>query len=122
MVGPVICEDGWHSPSIGRQGACSHHGGVNNDPQNAVGFLSFLSGIAGCFYSYKRMSKFAEKRIREEKELAKKIYEEKHKNDPHCPKHPGERMIKVEERRGSFWRCPRYPRCKKTKKIADTVY
>ena len=22
------CADGWNSPSIGRQGACSHHGGV----------------------------------------------------------------------------------------------
>ena len=23
-----VCKDGWASPSIGRQGACSHHGGV----------------------------------------------------------------------------------------------
>jgi hypothetical protein len=26
--GGLSCRDGWHSPSIGRQGACSHHGGV----------------------------------------------------------------------------------------------
>ena len=25
------CKDGWKSPSIGRQGACSHHGGVGGD-------------------------------------------------------------------------------------------
>lgn len=23
-----VCRDGWHSPSIGKSGACSHHGGV----------------------------------------------------------------------------------------------
>ena len=30
--------DGWHSPSIGSRGACSHHGGVNNH-----GILKFLA-------------------------------------------------------------------------------
>jgi hypothetical protein len=25
----AVCHDGWKSPSIGVQGACSHHGGVN---------------------------------------------------------------------------------------------
>jgi hypothetical protein len=25
---PLTCRDGWGSPSIGRRGACSHHGGV----------------------------------------------------------------------------------------------
>jgi hypothetical protein len=24
----VVCKDGWDSPSVGHQGACSHHGGV----------------------------------------------------------------------------------------------
>ncbi|WP_405986931.1 DUF3761 domain-containing protein [Streptomyces sp. NBC_00872] len=28
MPEPARCADGWLSPSIGRQGACSHHGGV----------------------------------------------------------------------------------------------
>ena len=27
----VLCADGWASPSIGRQGACSHHGGVKGN-------------------------------------------------------------------------------------------
>jgi hypothetical protein len=26
------CSDGWHSPSIGKRGACSHHGGVSDTP------------------------------------------------------------------------------------------
>ena len=28
IEGPTVCSDGWASGSIGRQGACSHHGGV----------------------------------------------------------------------------------------------
>ena len=41
LLGPTTCNDGWHSPSIGKQGACSWHGGVNNTPQ----FLSFLARV-----------------------------------------------------------------------------
>jgi len=28
MISDLQCIDGWSSSSIGRQGACSHHGGV----------------------------------------------------------------------------------------------
>ena len=28
----LVCMDGWQSGSIGKQGACSHHGGVNYMP------------------------------------------------------------------------------------------
>ena len=31
FIPELACEDGWKSPSIGKQGACSHHGGVRND-------------------------------------------------------------------------------------------
>ncbi|MFF2411841.1 hypothetical protein [Streptomyces sp. NPDC058092] len=34
------CQDGWHSPSIGQQGACSHHGGVVTWYQSNVGNLT----------------------------------------------------------------------------------
>jgi hypothetical protein len=33
------CKDGWHSPSIGRRGACSHHGGVQGDSLGALLFF-----------------------------------------------------------------------------------
>ena len=45
VVGPVACNDGWASPSIGRQGACSWHGGVNSFPQ----FASFLVSLFVAF-------------------------------------------------------------------------
>jgi len=35
LVPEAVCSDGWASPSIGRQGACSHHGGVSG----ASGFM-----------------------------------------------------------------------------------
>lgn len=31
LLPEVRCADGWASPSIGRQGACSHHGGVEGN-------------------------------------------------------------------------------------------
>lgn len=32
FINPPTCADGWNSLSIGRQGACSWHGGVEVDP------------------------------------------------------------------------------------------
>ncbi|MFU1926162.1 hypothetical protein ACLQ9J_11780 [Bordetella hinzii] len=51
---PLACSDGWHSHSIGRAGACSHHGGINAFPI----FLVFLLAafIAFKFHGY-RMKK-----------------------------------------------------------------
>lgn len=48
LVPPARCNDGWNSPSIGRQGACSHHGGVKD--YEALGmFIFFMSTGAGIF-------------------------------------------------------------------------
>lgn len=42
LVPETTCSDGWRSPSIGRMGACSHHGGVKS-----YGFLYiFILGIS----------------------------------------------------------------------------
>lgn len=46
MSGPPVCSDGWHSSSIGRSGACSHHGGVRHGWGGAVAvLLAVLSGF-----------------------------------------------------------------------------
>lgn len=39
-----VCMDGWRSPSIGIQGACSHHGGVKPQPATAF-FISVAVAI-----------------------------------------------------------------------------
>lgn len=49
LMGPQTCSDGWQSPSIGRPGACSWHGGVNHTPQFiAVAVSAVLALIAYC--------------------------------------------------------------------------
>jgi hypothetical protein len=42
LMGPTKCNSGWASSSIGKRGACSHHGGVNRTP----GMLRFLASLA----------------------------------------------------------------------------
>ncbi len=58
MLGPVKCRDGWASGSIGRQGACSWHGGVDRS-RGALSFVFMvIGGVAGFgFYG----SKFADR-------------------------------------------------------------
>lgn len=52
IIGPLSCNDGWQSPSIGKQGACSHHGGVNELPKYLVLIVAGFGGvIAGSYYS-----------------------------------------------------------------------
>ena len=46
------CADGWHSSSIGMQGACSHHGGVGSG-----GGISLISALALAGYSFYRLDK-----------------------------------------------------------------
>ena len=48
LLGPVKCRDGWASSSIGRQGACSHHGGVDR----SRGGLSIIFMVAGGFAGF----------------------------------------------------------------------
>lgn len=45
MEGPVRCRDGWHSSSIGTQGACSHHGGVR--PSSAPWLALLVGAVSG---------------------------------------------------------------------------
>ena len=47
------CNDGWKSPSIGRQGACSSHGGVAAD----FGFLYFLISAGFGVWAYHLLEK-----------------------------------------------------------------
>jgi len=58
LLGPVTCRDGWASGSIGRQGACSWHGGVDRS-RGALSFVFMvIGGVAGFgFYG----SKFADR-------------------------------------------------------------
>lgn len=47
LLGPVTCRDGWASSSIGRQGACSWHGGVDNSRGFLILIYAAVSGFVG---------------------------------------------------------------------------
>jgi hypothetical protein len=58
FVGDRVCRDGWHSFSIGKQGACSWHGGVGGlDSGGWVGPLCLVLGVAAAFWRYGRNEK-----------------------------------------------------------------
>jgi hypothetical protein len=44
----IICKDGWRSSSIGRQGACSHHGGVKSNGIYVFLILVFSALLGFC--------------------------------------------------------------------------
>lgn len=58
FFGPVSCVSGWVSPSIGSSGACSHHGGVANQP---IGILALIVGVVAWNIANKRKIQNASK-------------------------------------------------------------
>ena len=44
FVPKSTCMDGWASSSIGRSGACSHHGGVRVSPWRTVVLILSIAG------------------------------------------------------------------------------
>lgn len=45
IAGPVVCSDGWASGSLGKRGACSHHGGVSYWPQIVAFWVSAIVAL-----------------------------------------------------------------------------
>ncbi len=49
----IYCSDGWRSPSIGRSGACSYHGGVDASAFRLANLVSLVVGMAALIgYAY----------------------------------------------------------------------
>ena len=55
LVPETTCKDGWKIPSIGRQGACSHHGGV--DYHGGHRLLALIGSIVVGRFTYKFFKK-----------------------------------------------------------------
>lgn len=53
IIPAAICMDGWESSSIGTQGACSHHGGVNTIPET----LAMLASLTAGFFAWSKAKK-----------------------------------------------------------------
>lgn len=54
------CNDGWSSSSIGRMGACSHHGGVNH----TSGFIAFIFATIVSGWLLFKMNEVESRKIR----------------------------------------------------------
>jgi predicted RNA-binding Zn-ribbon protein involved in translation (DUF1610 family) len=134
------CNDGWQSSSIGQQGACSHHGGVNRGGIK-VPLISFILACIAGWYLNKKENPKAQNDIRNDAPKVNYVLDELTDNNPYvdivtsdveqvsqlaltstdyakltCPK-CGAGMIRRTARRGSncgneFFGCSRYPRCR----------
>lgn len=60
LMGPATCRSGYESPSIGIQGACSHHGGVDTLPA----FVRFVLSLIGAGAAAVAVSNLPEGRSR----------------------------------------------------------
>lgn len=61
--GSSRCNDGWSSPSIGRQGACSYHGGVRDSLKVPIFVGSAFLGLWVYALTYGKLEKHFIKRI-----------------------------------------------------------
>ncbi len=137
---PAKCADGWSSPSIGRQGACSHHGGV------VYGGSFWKWPISLCltyfaFYIFvdvkNQTNKTPEDKIKISNEYKEKPFNnlksansENVKIDnvgfghPICPDCSGSMVKRIakqgKNKGGFFWGCVHYPNCTGTRNIEDS--
>lgn len=126
---PTTCRDGWHSPSIGRRGACSWHGGVTDHGKGVMTLL--ISGV-GAFSVYAwRGSRIqpprtsssalpnstlgAQPQIPLPLQVPDKIH-----GCPKCGAPMRKRLAKRGKFRGrEFMGCSRYPRCDGIRALDD---
>jgi hypothetical protein len=114
FFGPTVCRDGSASPSIGRQGACSHHGGVNRSGQGLPPLIGLVVGIA-TFLGVKRLRSQGNliDAIREGYRLSNERSQIKRSPCPTC----GAIMHPTLQRQGPnagrwFLICSRFPECR----------
>ena len=118
IQGPASCRDGWHSPSIGRRGACSHHGGVASSPLLFELMLSILAGWAAGVLRNRPLERRRERRRLAERRAAHERIEAEIKAKAQadgiaCPLcgFPLRMRRMGKSKRGYFMGCTRYPVC-----------
>lgn len=106
ILGPATCRDGWRSPSIGRQGACSHHGGVSHSRMLLIFPFLGLAYWAGRLASCDSVGR--------KSDVSPTLTPRP--PGPKCPSCMG-RMSKLTDddgphAGGQYWRCLNWPVCK----------
>jgi len=59
LLPELACMDGWKSPSIGKSGACSHHGGVDD----TAGTIGLIFGFGLSFWVWKKAKRNEDKLV-----------------------------------------------------------
>ena len=120
FLGRIVCRDGWPSSSVGIQGACSHHGGVDYGPTILVSLISIVFGVAvGLWRHSQELAKEEEQqrirleRVQREQEDIKATAIRDGIACPLCGFPMRRRLARRGKNKGKFfWGCSRYPRCK----------
>lgn len=132
LIPPSVCKDGWPSPSIGHQGACSHHHGVaTNWIAVLVTLVSAGGGVAVCKWLGARHDRATrEERARFEQEQSAKLKRKQAtagpgvSASPVCPSCGSTMRLRLARKgrfRGQqFWGCRTYPRCKGVRAIPES--
>lgn len=107
IIGPATCRDGWASSAIGRQGACSHHGGINRTPGALLNLVGVGLGIA-VGYRIHRRRQTQDKRTDPKTPATGASLLTKTQNYVHCPE-CGSVMIRPVG--SQMWNCSRSPAC-----------
>ncbi len=124
IQGPARCNDGWHSPSIGRQGACSHHGGVES---SLLPFELILSALLGWAAATLRSRPIERRRLAEQQAERERVDAETKARAladgiacPNCGFPMRMQGIYRGSKRGSyFMSCTRYPACKGARDLTE---
>jgi hypothetical protein len=129
IVQPTTCADGWRSPSIGRQGACSWHGGVGTNWSAILASLLNIGGglaVGGGLYGIRERREEAERlrlqKIREAEEQAEleRLRAQAKAEGIACPNCgcPMEVRSTWRRNRKQFFRgCVRFPECRGTRPV-----
>lgn len=75
------CNDGWSSLSIGRMGACSHHGGINNTP----GLIAFILATVVSGWLLFKMDEIESRKIRKSYIVESSFFEMESTSAPFSP-------------------------------------
>src|SRR5690606_31864016 len=123
LIGGAVCSDGWASPSIGRSGACSHHGGVRTWPYVLIFFVSLV--VSSWFHvrrSQGRESDPGDEARLPQPSLGTPATAPKaptKTENPRCSRCRSNMVLRTASRGrnagNKFWGCSRYPQCKGTK-------
>lgn len=134
LIGGAVCSDGWGSGSIGRSGACSHHGGVSRWPNILAffgsGFLAFI------FHEFRSRNGRPSSQKSSQPPFIQpsssestatpptpSVRQRRRKKNDSCPRCKSSMVLRTAKKGANagnqFFGCSCYPRCKGTRPFKD---